>query len=610
MRPIQRACACLFAAALAGAGGAPATADRVRWYETRGIVANDDILADWSKASYWSTKLRQQADLKLIQGGPQDGRARDALLSAISSWLSAGGGQADVPDWVFALDPGDDSASHIGARVRLDRTSSPPHLELAPFTVDARIALSVAGAAASTWRLPVPIRHASFPGGIGPFCDANVDLCSVLFQRLGEQLAQPGSRLVTVSREAEQFSFHALIEDKPDPGQRLTVRYLGGVGMTPLAPPADFERKQAIDIWLERFQGAAAKERLGQLRGFESLPHSDSIAMKYAAAAYFESGTRDSEADVAWPTESPGESALYTLRMLPGSNDVSVESLGRQQLTRCDLRRTPGFPHRANTAAMREWLHRRYPAIQPTGETPTELIESAQRLVDAHAGDRHWFWRNYHLAILRPEAAYRRLADTHKIPPGRRGGLKDFSSQELHVLECVMEAMGDRLLQRVRDSVLIRQEEAEERSPFGELTKRVPIAGHTFTRTVSVEGANPHREVHSTVVIYDVALDPPSRFVGGRAPDGRVYAYAPLAEVFAHEFGHVVSKRASLEKQFNAWIDQLGVAPFTRYAASAPQTEFFPEAFALYLLDPEWLHSNYPALYARASAYARRPPDH
>ena len=111
-------------------------------------------------------------------------------------------------------------------------------------------------------------------------------------------------------------------------------------------------------------------------------------------------------------------------------------------------------------------------------------------------------------------------------------------------------------------------------------------------------------------MIYDAALPPATRFVGGRAPDGRLYAYAPLAQVLAHEFGHVVAQRSSLEGRFNEWVAELSVQPFTRYAASASQQEFFPEAFALFLLDPWWLQANYPALHAKAHAYASRPPDH
>ena len=120
------------------------------------------------------------------------------------------------------------------------------------------------------------------------------------------------------------------------------------------------------------------------------------------------------------------DTSLYALKQLSGSNDVKVEAVGTViQLTRCDLRRTPGFPENAPIAAVREWFQRRYPAIRPNGETSEKLIANAQALIDAQAGDPKWFAQNYRLAILGPNAADRRLSDMHKMPPNRRGGLKD-----------------------------------------------------------------------------------------------------------------------------------------------------------------------------------------
>ena len=147
--------------------------------------------------------------------------------------------------------------------------------------------------------------------------------------------------------------------------------------------------------------------------------------MKYAALAYFESGTRDAEVSVAWPAEAIGPSLLYKLRFLGGSNEVAVQALGAMpEPLRCDLRRTPGFPRNAKTSKTVAWLEDRYPAIHPKGRTAADLIADAQRLIDTQAGDPSWFRVNYRMAVLGPKAAYRRLADTHHMPAERRGGLK------------------------------------------------------------------------------------------------------------------------------------------------------------------------------------------
>jgi hypothetical protein len=586
-----------------------AAADKVRWYETRGVIVNADALADWTRNSYWSAKLQQQVELTLFRGGPEDEAGQNALLSTVSAWVSATASEQNS-ERVLVVERAGTAAPQIAARVSLVAGEGRPRLELEPFLIDKTITSSVENAAASAWRPRSAFQQARFPGGIDAFCNARIDVCAVLFQQLEPLSSGLGSYLVIVSDAANQYTLHALIQDTADPAKRLTLRYLAAVGITATAPPAGFETKDAIDLDLERLQDARLEDRLGKLSGFEDLPRAERTAVKYATLAYFQSGTRDAQADVALPARA-ADTSLYALKVLPGSNDVKIEAVGTvTQLTRCDLRRTPGFPENAPIAAVREWFNRRYPAIRPSGETPEVVIANAQALIDAQAGDPKWFAQNYRLAILGPKAADRRLSDTHKMPPNRRGGLKRFSSAELHTLECVMEAMGDRLLQRVRDSVLIRQAAAAEQSPFGDRAKEVTVAGHTFTWISGAEGSDAPREVHSTVVIYDAALPPATRFVGGRAPDGRLYAYAPVAQVFAHEFGHVVAQRSSLEGKFNEWVAELNVQPFTRYAASAPQQEFFPEAFALFLLDPWWLQANYPALHARARAYASRPPDH
>jgi Mlc titration factor MtfA (ptsG expression regulator) len=135
---------------------------------------------------------------------------------------------------------------------------------------------------------------------------------------------------------------------------------------------------------------------------------------------------------------------------------------------------------------------------------------------------------------------------------------------------------------------------------------RVQIAGHTFTRPLPAGTGEQAQRVQSTVVIYDVAHSA-NRFIGGYAPDGVLRVYPPVAQVIAHELAHVISRRAPIQQQFERLIESTGASPFTRYAASNPQTEFFPEAFALYLLDPAWVQANHPQLYDRVQAYARRP---
>jgi hypothetical protein len=109
-----------------------------------------------------------------------------------------------------------------------------------------------------------------------------------------------------------------------------------------------------------------------------------------------------------------------------------------------------------------------------------------------------------------------------------------------------------------------------------------------------------------------VSVSPPSEIDGayGLAFEGRFLdrlSDDELRAVVAHELGHVMSQRAPVQREFDALVTATGAQPFTRYAASNPESEFFAEACALYLLDPAWVNDNHPELYARVRAYLKRP---
>ena len=72
-----------------------------------------------------------------------------------------------------------------------------------------------------------------------------------------------------------------------------------------------------------------------------------------------------------------------------------------------------------------------------------------------------------------------------------------------------------------------------------------------------------------------------------------------------HELGHHVGWSGgskSVRDAFNAKFVSSGAklkkAPVTWYAASSPGDEFFPEAFAIFETDPEWMQQNLPDMFA------------
>jgi hypothetical protein len=300
------------------------------------------------------------------------------------------------------------------------------------------------------------------------------------------------------------------------------------------------------------------------------------------------------------------------LRFQPDSDEVTVEALGSAAELlpvdgpRSEVRRIRGYPAGANSAQLQAWLRKRYPGLTVTGRTPDEIARDADRTVDRLSTTPAWFSANYDISILDAKAAYRRLEEAHGRSSHQRGGLRAFTGIELRALEAVLQRLGEPALAQLRGTALVRQRAADESSPFGDLTSRVRISGHTFWRTAPAAPGAQRTPVTATVAIYDAAHSP-NRFIGGRTPDGLLRVYPPVAEVIAHELAHVITARAPVQKQFDALIAATGAQPFTRYAASNPASEFLPEAFALFLLDPAWVDDNQPQLYARVQAYLRQP---
>src|SRR5262249_8705098 len=155
------------------------------------------------------------------------------------------------------------------------------------------------------------------------------------------------------------------------------------------------------------------------LSGTESLAPRERIAVKNAVASYLQSGTRSAEADVVLPAGPMGEAMLYTLRFLPDSNRVTVESLGSATDLlptvgpRSDVRRIPGYPTDADRAQLLAWLHKRYPALSIGGKTVEEIAANADRTVERYSTTVRWFQSNYQITVLDPKAADRRLATVH-----------------------------------------------------------------------------------------------------------------------------------------------------------------------------------------------------
>jgi hypothetical protein len=574
----------------------PAGAQGLTFYETRSVVLSSERVARLASESYWMTRLAQQSQLTLLRRGKDAPGDLDPLFAAVSTWLP----QAPVAasDWVFVLKTG-----ALGAWASLRPAEGRPALDLQPLGVDRVSSVAADDQAQDRWRPRTSFRHAGFPGGVDEYCRPRAPICVAPFA-----IDAPGRSVLTVTNDGAYTTFHVDRVFANSPEGIPLVQYLGAVGVTALSTPPDYERKDMGDFALEQ----ESSDALGPVNGVDSLTAFERIAVKTAVSSYVQSGTHSAEADVVLPSGPAGEQMLYTLRFFPRTREVSVERLGSAENLlpaagpRSEVRGIPGFPVNAGRTRLLEWLRMRYPSLSVKGSTVAQIVASADQAIDERSGTARWFQTNYDIAILDADAADRRLAEVHDRPSHKRDDLHAFSSAELRSLEAVLQRVGDRGLALLRGTALVRQRSSEEASPFGDLGTHVQIAGHTFTRSLPPRAGEQTERVQATVVIYDIA-HAQHRFVGGYAPDGVLRVYPAVAEVIAHELAHVISRRAPIQQQFEELIESVGATPFTRYAASNPQSEFFPEAFAIYLLDPAWISVNYPELYARVRAYARNP---
>jgi hypothetical protein len=170
------------------------------------------------------------------------------------------------------------------------------------------------------------------------------------------------------------------------------------------------------------------------------------------------------------------------------------------------------------------------------------------------------------------------LSTTHKFSAKELPNVKDYTTAELKMLEAALEPMSNEILAFLKGVRMVRQE------------KRIEKSG---TAVDDRTGLSVYDGSERTVIIFDAAsMNDAALFIGGK--DG---AEPMSAMTYAHELGHVLGDQKSIEDKFNKYVAKEKISPVTWYADSSKTTEFFPEAFALFQLDPEWLQAKVPKLH-------------
>jgi hypothetical protein len=340
---------------------------------------------------------------------------------------------------------------------------------------------------------------------------------------------------------------------------------------------------------LQQESGLGKHGKLAAVAGLAALPADERLPVKFAIWQYFKAGTRNAEIHAIVPIARAGRRVLYILRFLP-DNGIDAERIGEEGagvslMPVGDLDRLNGFGSTAADApGLKTWLQKRYPAIVTVGTAVEAVKKSFAAEIEVKSGNPAWFKENYGIEILSAEEAQRRLRSTFRLNSQELTKLKDFTPIELKNLELALGTMSDKILPALKGLQIARQ----DTSIIARRLAHAEPAGLTLSR-----GAD------HLVLIFDAAnASAGALFLGGRGRGRGAHAMPAATMTFTHEIGHVIAQQPGVRTAFEKLVRSKEIKPVTWYAASNPQAEFFPEAFALYHCDPEWLSGSRPELFA------------
>jgi hypothetical protein len=391
-------------------------------------------------------------------------------------------------------------------------------------------------------------------------------------------------------------------------------------GATSVNPPADYATRDMGDFRIEEAERATG--RTLTVTGLDTVPADERTRVKIEIASHFQTGRRDTEVDAIITLTRPSSDPLaspvrrrifYTFRFQPAgrrATTVSVQRIGeddgaaRARVGPRDLevQRVRGFPAQGTADQVLAWCRTRYPGVTlqlppvPSGFTDAQrrqqIINAMNAVLRSDAGTPDWFLRNYDISVLDATAGEARLTGVHRYTSDQVAGMKSFTEDELRTLEFALQPLSEHTLSGLRGVRMVRQSQAIVRGR-GRYAPRPSQSGLTIWAGSDV-----------TVLIFDRALEADNLlFLGGTR------GTRPASTLtFAHELGHVVGEArggGATERAFERFVATLPRGTrnalrtrFTWYAASNPGRELFPEAFALFHQDPEWMERNWPEVFA------------
>jgi len=617
-------------------------------YQTSGITLDRDVLEDQARHSYWELKLRAEGFIPAMMDQStqvrlaMDGEELHAVMGALHQARPQGRVTQDVVKILqIPKRRGTDRSMDITYQVTYEAQARPGHtLRAAPFFFvgEGRAGTPVTPDAPSTsFQTKIGSHNVSgFPNNNDSvkYWQAHTDEQRRVFNWIEKGAPRRFDQLLATPTASFQVKGE---KDTSDNVTSLVITFLGATTPTQQAPPPDYLKHDFSDKDVEDLRATAdplLNDRLGAITGIEAVPEGERGAVKFAVVQYFKSrpagnagrerkGTRNAEVDAIVPIQrfagaGRRRSVLYTFRFRPSAKDPKIQDAEVQRIgeegvdvgisvrtPRGRLSQVNGFAEH-NVGATEDdrvkslvkWLTTRYPAVKPAPTNKVgELEIDVNRQIRGGSKDPAWFETNYGMKILnKADATDWMKKGLGMSAPEDLQDIKEFTQEELALLEVVLERMSDSTLSRFHDVRLTRQ------NVFFKFVRK-----GVFEREERVAGVTRGGAKSRTITIFDAATDSPDAlFTGGLGPDGKPVAMAAAAIPIAHEFGHVISYEKDVQKKFDVLVKAKNIKPITWYAGSDPPQELFPEAFALFHTDPEWLRNNWPDLFDFFAALDKR----
>jgi hypothetical protein len=455
-------------------------------------------------------------------------------------------------------------------------------------------------AGTETQRSRPGLTHSNFPNGdISRYFNAIPSEEEQLYEYLHENSLSDVPRTVTTSSGSGAKAHTTTLSIGKGSDGNPRVDFIAESASVTASPPADYGLRDTFDFDLA--QPGKDGAHLGKLRVPSALPAEEIPFVKNAVYQYFRNGARGVEVD-AIVSIAKDRRVLYSLKFHARTNDVDVVRIGEAgvgtqvdpQKIPVDLGRIPDFTqHQSSAADLTSWLGKRYPAITPSGNSVPDVKASAEQKIGEEMVKSDWFERNYEMKELSAGDAATRMKDVHDLKPPQLLDFKDFTPSERRIVEPALETLSDPLVGLIKKTQLARQKLwVEEKEPKTAPTyEPSPDTGGvqvTGGKTASVANER-------SIILFDAfTKNDDALFMGG--PNG--ISSASMGTV-VHEVGHAVGGQASIEAAFKAKFDTGPdkVEPITEYAKKKPATESFPEAFALYNTDPQWMKENLPTMF-------------